>query len=609
MTDNWFTDVDFSETSYDNHFKQAHDPDQAYDHIQFLHDTLDYADDEDIKASAQVNLFRACMQYTEEFLIYLAAHLNPETSFVNDLIDNDPRRFAKNHLENNHNHLIENQSFDFEEQIKSIFCYTEMLEEDDLEVMIDGNKIPADELEDHVGESLTNFYSYIEFISHFYYTSIDMYNAVKHGNKYQITHDMKIEFMNGEDEYSYQPDQSFATFLCKYSGDTAERQPYIANCPLDFLVARSLSAANVTHLLLTKLKAVTNQETVDDEENISCFFAPPTTPQDPDDTDLVPDTTYVEFWNFDTKNIIPKPEDLATFISRSISNIAVRITVHKDKLQVQTQRNEETSEDYPIEATMSFTAQPGPKLEFKQSITFTVDRPNLDVAQYSALRQWKQKAENNEFRYVEICFENVGECFSLRIGNLDPIEVEDLLSIDEAKGLARAQNISDKYMPLPPVFHEDQVKEIIEVAANDPETEAVDDAIERAQALRKNEHCTEIWAESPSEEGVKLLGIMEGYIVTPEQGQELDDEQPDLVGIGVEDQTIPCGELDASYEQYLENVRQFPEVALMASIRPPEDSAEDRDTCSVEVDVEYNIQDFWYLAHRATIRRTDQESP
>ena len=603
VTDTSFTDLDFSEGSHDDAFKQAHEPDQAYNHIQFLHNTLDCADTDDTKAAAQVDLFRACMQYTEEFLIYLLAHLNTDDSFVHDLVKNDPRAFCESYRANELDEHFADHDFEFEDRLKALLSYTDLLDADPEEVEpADGEPLSADELTERVDTALNNFYAYLDYLTKFYYEFIDMYNAVKHGNKYYTVQDLEITFSNEGHEFTYQPNTTFATFLCKVSKNAPDVNPYIVNCPLNFLVTHSLSAAEVAHMLLSNLDDITTQRRDDDDDMEQTYLFSAPTPVSASESGMTGES-YIISWSADTKNILPKTDQLANFVSDQTSKLAVRLTVDGGEFEIRTNGDKEVSQEYPIQASISLSTPPGPKLEFHQSTTFNIDGANLDLRQYSELKKWKQRIDGDGFQRSKLIVDGTDLSLTMLPDEMDPIEIDDTLSAETAEGLALAQDISETYMPLPP-SNKDQINEIVEAATNDPQKEDVVDAIERAQAMHEHNHLTQVWAESPSGGEVEILGLIDGCLLAAEQEEQLEEERSELEEGTIEDQTIPLGELDASYEQYLENVRQFPRLMLTSPIRAPEGSAEERETCSVEVDVDYHVEQFWCPLHKATIRHT-----
>ena len=61
-------------------------------------------------------------------------------------------------------------------------------------------------------------------------------------------------------------------------------------------------------------------------------------------------------------------------------------------------------------------------------------------------------------------------------------------------------------------------------------------------------------------------------------------------------------EVPGTYEQFINEVESMGLVRMVMG-RPVED--ENAETISVEAEVDYKAQTFWYDLHRVTIRRTD----
>lgn len=602
MSSDWFTQVDFSDSTYDEYFQRIQDPEAGHEYIQYLHDNLD--PDGEIHGYAQVDLFRATMQYTEEFLIYFLSYINTEDNFVEDLIRNQVRTFAENYLNGNPDGYFEDADFDFDNRLKAVFGYAEILGADDPASRFE-DELTAEQIEEYVTQSVEHIHSQLTEVCRFYIDSIDMYNSTKHGNKYQISPSPTMEIHG---EITYDPEQAFASFLCKRSSDTGEGDPYIVNYPLDRLVDRSLSISDVTKSLFTYMDTVVEDELEENVTRTKRFFTKDDSTgedetEDADDEDE--DGGTIEVWNQDSKTVLPRTEELAELVVDPMTEVAVRVSINNDTIRVETMGDSQTSEEYPVIATISLSVQPGPRLITNYNTSFDFDTTLMDVKQYSDLLKYSRKGGDDELSRTVIKFEDTGVEITESIGGGEPPEVQfEEADFEMFQDLALAQTISQTYLPLPPTFLEGQTDVIVESVQGSPSQDDVIDAIEEAQEMGDAVEYTQILAESPDDDGLELLDLRQGFLEL-----EYSTEDEDLPGTYRElcehpeyDNYLRLDEMPGTYEQFINEVKTMGLVRMVMEGRPDNENGE---TTSVEVEVNYKAQTFWYDLHRVIIRRTD----
>lgn len=603
MTPDWFTQIDFEDSSYDEHFQRIHDPETGYKYIQYLNNNLDSEDE--IHGYAQVDLFRATMQYTEEFHIYFLSYINTEDNFVEDLIRNQVRTFAENYLDNNPDEYFEDASFDFDDRVKAVFGYDEILAADDPASRFE-DELDPDQIDDDVTQSVDDIGSQLINICRFYTDFIDMYNSTKHGNKFQISPSPTMEIYG---EVTYEPDQAFASFLCKRSSEAGEGEPYIVNYPLDRLVDRSLSISDMTNSLFTYMDTVVEDELDENTTRTKRFF----TKEDTDGEDEAEDSDdyrtedngTIEVWNQDSKFVLPRTEELAELVVEPMTEVAARVSINNDTIHVKTMRDSETSDKYPVLATISLSVQPGPRLITNYNTSFDFDATKMDIKQYSELLKYSKKGRNSELSQTVIKFEDTGVEITESIDGVESPEIPTEEEEDKMfESLALAQTISQTYLPLPPTFLNGQTDVIVESVQDSPEQDDVIDAIEEAQEMGDRVEHTQIIAESPDDGELKLLNLDQGFFEI-----EYSTENEDIPGTfrklckhPEHDNDLSLDGVPGTYEQFVKDVETLG-LAGVVMTRPVED--ENAGTFSVDVEVDYKAQTFWYDLHRVTIRHAD----
>ncbi|MDT3434253.1 hypothetical protein [Haloarcula sp. 1CSR25-25] len=602
MAPDWFTQVDFEDSSYDEHFQRIHNPESGYKYIQYLNNNL--GSEDEIHGYAQVDLFRATMQYTEEFLIYFLSYINTEDNFVEDLIRNQVRTFCKKFLDGTPDEYFEDASFQFSDRLKAVFGYDVILAADDPASRFDDG-LEVDQIEDYVTRSVEHIRAQLTDICRFYIDFIDMYNSTKHGNKFQISPSPTMEIHG---EYTHEPDEAFASFLCKRSSEAGEGQPYLVNYPLNRLVDRSLSISEVTNSLFSYMNTVVEEQLEESTTRTKRFFLSEDAEEEAVD-DETEDNQTIEVWNQDSKFVLPRTEELAEFVAEPVTEVAVRLSLNNHTVHVETMGNAETSDDYPILGTISFDTQPGPRLITEYTASFEFDLLQMDIKQYSELVKYSEKAENDELSQMVIKFDDTGVEVTEPIDGLNPPEITAETDDDVLESLALAQIISQTRLPLPPTFLEGQADVIVDSVQDSPQQDDVLDAIEEARGMGEGEEYTQILAEAPDDGHLESLQLFPGFIELEYSMDGIDGEEipgsfrevcedPDY-----DDPSFSITDRPGTYEQFVEDVTSLGLPALIVP-RPVEEDV-DSGTFSVDIEINYKSQTYWYDLHRVIIRRPD----
>lgn len=614
MNDDWFTEIDFEDSSYNEHFQRIHNPEQGYAYIQHLHSNLtnNPSSNEQLQGYAQVDFFRATMQYTEEFLLYLLSYIDTNDEFVETLIRGEVRRFCQAYLDDTLQDYFDD-NIDFDHRLKTVFGYTEMLEADNPEDALKDADLTADQLGLRIDKSMGQIHTLLTHICEHYIGFIDMYNAVKHGNRFQISPNPEIQVT---DDYTYQSDQGFATFLCKTSGDHDQGRPYLANYPLDLLVKHSLEITETTTSLFSYLNRVITDALNEEPIRARTFFGTESTTGE-SASNQHEEENLIIIWNGDSKTILPQTEELAETVIDPTMPVALRFAVDGSTLRVTSDRSSEPSDAYPLQGKLSLQTSASPKLEIENLFSFTADLTDLDIGQYHELLQYHDRAKEDGFDRIIIEFEDIGVRIEQPFSKVDAPTLEIGCGREQLADLALAQKIVGQELPLPPTFLDGQIERIQEAVSDSPERDDVVDAIEEAQQIGEKVELTAIYAESPEDpDKVEIVTVQEGFLSGELGGEYAEDETGpntfreffDDPEIDTEDAKMRLRDMTGSYNQFFESVQLVGLAGMLIQPREPKESMKNSDKgemFSVEWGIEYDAQTFWYTLHRITVHRID----
>lgn len=254
MTDtSFFDNMDFSAedapVDAETAIRKRHDPQLAYAHIVKLCASVDAGLDAvpeknrtTAKAYSSVDLFRATIQYVEEFGIYLRSQAVQNESFIESLIRTSAGDLVPL-FEACRDHSIDeylseqNTDLTKTDWLCEVFGYSEA-RNGSLEITEreSETQLTNDEVEARIEESLSFIESELEEIATFYLDFKEAYNAVKHGNRVYIMPHSSFEIDVGESEsYDVNPENPYVSFLCKESDERRDGNSYFLTLPSSLL--------------------------------------------------------------------------------------------------------------------------------------------------------------------------------------------------------------------------------------------------------------------------------------------------------------------------------------------------------------------------------------
>jgi hypothetical protein len=456
--------------------QERQNPEIAYAHICKLAGTVNRGlsavpeeQRDTVEVYSVVDLFRATMQYIEEFGSYLRYLILDKDSFINEIIrtsSGDIRPLFEAFLEDEFDEYLQRHDVDTDpDQILSlIFGYRAVQEgmisfseeeseeiRSDVEVTdlelhgAEDADIPdAVEIEVLVEDSLEHVRTKLKNIAVFYLNFREAYNAVKHGNRVTVGESTGFELGNNEllDDRIIL-DDAIIQFLCKYSGSQGG-DPYLLTIPCSVLEEKTLNVVEDVYTLYTQSYDVA---TLEEGEDINLSFWKSTGDGGRDKNDLI------HIANPDFRVLLPRDvmpdviEDLKV-PEESVVEWIGNWSLVGDTLKFELEYGSEPTPEHPIHVEINWEKTDGDIHEFGEGkFNFSVDPDDLSVEQYFETLDIQNQ---DEIRRVEFEFPGSDETYQQQLEepfegiDLPEPEDRDILEFVKRVGLA-----TDTRIPLP----------------------------------------------------------------------------------------------------------------------------------------------------------------
>lgn len=465
MSEEPFPDARFStpegELAPADSFDISHDPELLYDYIQSLKQHSESVEDSSaVSIYRKVSIFQHSMQYLEEFALYFTGYAQRRESFIQTLLTGYGHSFY-DHIEQGKadTYLAEHDvEQNYSEVINRIFGYSQVDtfqrddEEDYTGSITEGEEEIKDEkLAQLIDVSVESIKRRISKCANFYIRFSDIYNAVKHGtrvvplpeNKFRIT----LGTADGED--TIEPVEDYAMFLCK----DKLQQPYAVYHPIDVLSNHALSVVELIHGMFVPMKQVSEAQIRGEDTFRTASF---------ESTECGGDTlSYATIWNQSSAFVLPV-EQAANYESTVRSReIAVNITQNGSTTEVRTRLDNEPSDEYPIMTSLVVGGTNDLKPDYLLNFSGTIHFATLDVKQYRDLLKAEEKMRSGsyELNFLDDRSGDVVISDTLE----EPLfpDIPELLSDEISLLLFRLQMASERRIPVPVKFNDEQ-EEILE---------------------------------------------------------------------------------------------------------------------------------------------------
>ena len=453
------------------------DPEIAHAHICKIAGTINAGlsavpeDQRDtVEVYSVVDLFRATMQYIEEFGSYLRYLILDKESYINEIIrtsSGDIRPLFQAILDEELDEYLDERDVeaDSDELLSLIFGYQAVREgaisfsEEELEdVPVDveltdielqgaeGEDIPeAMEMELLVEDSLENLRNKLKNIAVFYLNFREAYNAVKHGNRVTVGDSTGFELGNDElldDKIVL--DDAIIQFLCKYSADSQDGEPYLLTIPRSILEEKTLNVVEDVYTLYTQAYDVA---TLEDGEEINLKFWKSTGDGGQNENDLM------QIANPDSRIILPRDvmpdviEDLKVPDESTVEWIG-DWSLAGSTLAFEVEFGSEPTPEHPIHVKIEWEKTENDIHAFGEGqFNFNVATEDLSVEQYFELLDIRDR---DDIQRVEFVFPDSDETYEQRLE--EPFEGIDLPGPGDRDFLEFVKRIglaTDTRIPLP----------------------------------------------------------------------------------------------------------------------------------------------------------------
>jgi hypothetical protein len=501
------------------------DPEIAYAHICKIAGTINAGLDavpedqrDTVKVYSVVDLFRATMQYIEEFGSYFRYLILNKESYINEIIrtsSGDIRPLFEAILEEELDGYLDKRDVEADsyEVLSLIFGYQAVREgaisfsEEELEdVPVDvgladieihegeGEDIPESmEMELLVEDSIENLRNKLKNIAVFYLNFREAYNAVKHGNRVTVGDSTGFELGNDEllDDRIVLDDEVIQ-FLCKYSADSQDGEPYLLTIPRSILEEKTLNVVEDVYTLYTQAYDVA---TLDEGEEINLSFWKSTGDGGQDENDLI------HIANPDSRILLPRDvmpdviEDLQVPEKSTVEWIG-NWSLAGDTLEFEVEFGSEPTPEHPIHVEINWEKTADDIHEFGEGqFNFNVDPDDLSVEQYFEMLKIQDK---DDIRRVEFEFPDSDKTYQQRLEepfegiDLPEPEDRDILEFVKRVGLA-----TDTRIPLPEFITEKHREVYDDYKDSDLDSDTAEEILselqERGEKVRRSLVGVAVW--------------------------------------------------------------------------------------------------------------------
>ena len=457
--------------------QERQDPEIAYAHICKIAGTINAGLDavpEEQRNTAEVyavvDLFRATMQYIEEFGSYLRCLILDKDSFINEIIrtsSGDIRPLFEAFIQDEFDEYLQEHDVedDPDEGLSSVFGYKavqkgmisfseEELEDAPLDVDLEDVVLRSTEegvvpegveMDELVSDSVENVRNKLKDIALFYLNFREAYNAVKHGNRVSVGNNTRFELENDEMlDDRIVLDDAIVEFLCKNSDPESDGEPYLLTIPRSILEEKSLDVVENVYTLYTQSYDVA---TLEDGDEINLSFWKSTGSSGESQNDLI------QISNPDSRIILPR-----SVVPKVIEDLKIpdetKIewtgdwSLSGNTLEFEVQYETEPTPEYPIHVELVWEQTDHDIHEFGEGqFNFNVSTEDLSVRQYLELLEIK---ERDNIRTVEFEFPGSDETYQQRVEeDFEGIDVPEPANPEFFEFVKRIGLATDTRIPYP----------------------------------------------------------------------------------------------------------------------------------------------------------------
>lgn len=424
-----------------NHF---HDPDLLYFYIKEIYDTKDVKErlnevpDDKKKLVAciyKLEVFRATMQYVEEFAMYFLAYMEDYKNIGEKLVrgstTKEVRIFFENLKNGKENEFSQkNKSMDFNDLLMELFGYNSFLRSKDY-------KDSKDKFDEMIKESIETIRKNLLSVAKYYLDYLKIYNALKHGSRIfpVIQNQMKLG-----DEYSDNNQKDSIIAICKDDGELAK--PYTFISPLEYVIDESFAITKKTHSLFSYLRNLIRNKLIDPNKSKTSFFK--SIPKDN------PQKNYIKAIRNRNIMIAEIPDDFEYNKKPLCTSFAFKIVLKGKNIFFHTKFEKEKSLEYPflVDSKIDFSSDLTPT--YTNKIHFNFDLYDLHIGQYLDLVKISKLQENDQIKKITLMNDLTNEKIQSTNGNdINFPQILESPKKDLLKFLFKLEKATGELIPLP----------------------------------------------------------------------------------------------------------------------------------------------------------------
>lgn len=424
-----------------NHF---HDPSLLYFYIKQIYNTNDIKEGlnevpdnkkDSVASLCKLEVFRATMQYVEEFAMYFIAYSDNYENIGEKLVKTktteEVKQFFKKLVEGKGDEFSqEKQQIDFNGLLREVFGYNLFLKAEEY------NK-DKEKFNELIVESVKTINSDLLRMANYYLVHLRIYNAIKHGTRVfpVIQNQMQVDKKVLDDD-----PKNMIIAICKDKSDNAA--PYTLIFPISYLIDKSFRITEKTHLLFEYLRNIIRNKLIKPVEIKFSFFKSISTDN--------PEKKYIEARRNKNIIIIETPDDFEYDQKPLRISYAGKVISRGKTIYLHTKLENRVSLEYPflVKSELIFSSDLTPSLS--ENIKFHVNIFDLPVGQYLDLVKISGLQEKGEIKKIILVNDLTNEESSARYGNdLNLSDIYKSPSMDYLKFLSKLEKITGELIPVP----------------------------------------------------------------------------------------------------------------------------------------------------------------
>jgi hypothetical protein len=428
---------DFLQSDWNEFINHHHDPDLLFYYIKQIYsiknfDSLVF----DVPQNKQVSVisiyrsevFRATMQYIEEFAMYFIVYAESSNNIgkklVNKRTTDEVKNFFQILVENNPDKFShEKSSISFKELIGKLFAYDLFFNSE--EYNKDQKKFSK-----LILESIDLIEKDLKSIADYYLEHLIVYNAIKHGTRaFPLTIQLEGDDSGKKSEV--------IIFICK----DEDGEPKQVQLPVDLLVNEAFEIAKNTNNIFKVLRnTIIDNLNKTQTRRVSFFKNSPSGESE---------KKYLKFVNAGDVYFIPLFYKLNDYGKNNFNKtIAIKIALKNKKVQFHTKYDEKISAEYPILMNSSLRLSDGLSANHINDFNLKSNFFSMSIEHYIALKKIYDLQKKGVLKLLWI---NDDTNIETKISNINFVfpTVPAFYNEKIIKLLYRLKMATGKFIPLP----------------------------------------------------------------------------------------------------------------------------------------------------------------